>query len=264
MFKTYIVEPLNKLINFAKTGLDDPDMLRRLADFRFDLNNLWTQLLVLVLIIVLLTFILDFILSHTIFGNSYRVFVAPGVIIHELSHAFFCLITGAKIKSISLFDKAGGSVTHEPSKIMIVGPILIAFAPLFLGITAIFIISRWVGLDEQINIFSLSFSGLRDFALRSFSAINFANYQNWLLIYFAFSIGITMTPSFQDFKNAFSPLLFLAAVIYIIVKAVDLPTDLSFIPIEKLILLLSSIVVLLIFSIILSMIFFAVTKLIKR
>jgi len=42
--------------------------------------------------------------------TSYILFI--GVVIHELSHAFFALITGAKITEVALFKPEGGSLGH--------------------------------------------------------------------------------------------------------------------------------------------------------
>lgn len=44
------------------------------------------------------------------FFSSYLLF--PGVMIHELSHAFFALITGARITEIALFKPDGDSLGH--------------------------------------------------------------------------------------------------------------------------------------------------------
>ncbi len=65
--------------------------------------------------------------------RPFRFFVAPGVIIHEYSHALACLITGAKIHEIKLFKKEGGHVKHEPPKwppkFTFFSKVLISFAP---------------------------------------------------------------------------------------------------------------------------------------
>ena len=44
------------------------------------------------------------------FFSNYALFV--GVIIHELSHAFFALITGAKVVEVALFKPENGSLGH--------------------------------------------------------------------------------------------------------------------------------------------------------
>ncbi len=43
----------------------------------------------------------------------FRLFVAPGIIVHEYSHALACLITGTKIHEIRLFKREGGHVKHD-------------------------------------------------------------------------------------------------------------------------------------------------------
>ncbi len=45
-------------------------------------------------------------------GKIYRIFVTPGILVHELSHALACLLMGAKVTDMTIFDKEGGHVTH--------------------------------------------------------------------------------------------------------------------------------------------------------
>jgi hypothetical protein len=48
------------------------------------------------------------------FGKFFfRIFIAPGIIVHEYSHALACLLTGTKIVEIKLFKTEGGHVRHE-------------------------------------------------------------------------------------------------------------------------------------------------------
>lgn len=53
---------------------------------------------------------------YEVFGSAEayfcNYFLFPGVIIHELSHAFFALITGAKITELALFKPENGSLGH--------------------------------------------------------------------------------------------------------------------------------------------------------
>lgn len=59
---------------------------------------------------------------------------APGVIIHELAHAFFCLIFGIKIYKINLFrfNRISGYVTHsEPRSFF--ASFFISFGPLLVN-----------------------------------------------------------------------------------------------------------------------------------
>lgn len=234
-------------------------------DFKaLNLSNHFVELIILIITILVLSGIINAILSRTILGKNYRVFVAPGVILHELAHAFFCLVTGAKIKSVALFDADGGSVTHEQPKIPILGTLLIAFAPLLIGVVAIFFISKWIGLrSETIDFGRISLSEIMNIGKSTLSAINFSYLKNWLLLYLVFSIAITMTPSAQDLKNAFLSFLGAFLIIFLAVHFF-FPGSLSHMPIDRLLLVLSTVTVLLIFALLFSIIIFAITKLFSR
>lgn len=71
----------------------------------------------------------------------------PGTIIHELSHALFAVITGAKVKEISFFDndkKTLGHVTYQakgPFFLQAVQHSLTACAPIIVGLASFVLIS---------------------------------------------------------------------------------------------------------------------------
>jgi hypothetical protein len=68
------------------------------------------------------------------FNYFYSILTAPGVMVHELAHAFFCLLTGVRIRKISLFrfDKVAGYVIHdEPTGFF--SSFLISFGPLIIN-----------------------------------------------------------------------------------------------------------------------------------
>lgn len=154
-----------------------------------------------ILIIFALGFCLDFFLKRA-FYSSYRVFVAPGIILHELSHAFACLLTGAKVKEVSFFDKNGGYVKHEKPKLPIIGQVIISLAPLAVGIVAVFILSRFLISDKSL-LLDLSF---RPENLNRISAailsIHLLSLKNIIILYLVATVAVTMSPSFKDFTNA--------------------------------------------------------------
>lgn len=162
-----------------------------------------TELIAILIIAALIDYL--FVRSFAFF--VYRILVAPGIIVHELSHAFFCLITGAKITSVSLFKKEGGSVTHTNSKIPLVGNILISLAPLAVGVMFVYLLSNYLGLNHI-----GSWENLKNFTTL-----------NWLIFYLIFSIAVTMTPSRQDIFNIAVSL----AVLIIIFTLLYLYADLS-------------------------------------
>ncbi len=104
--------------------------------------------------------------------------LSPGVIIHELSHAFFCLITGTKIYKVVIFQfsEIAGYVEHQRAT-NIFSSFLISFGPLFLNTT-------------------LAFFLFQKFALK-WDSIN-----SLILLYFAISISLSAIPSNAD-GNAF-------------------------------------------------------------
>ncbi len=67
----------------------------------------------------------------------FRLAMAPGVIVHELSHALFCILGGVKIYKIKLFSfsnksKVAGYVTHEDPESFWQN-FLISFGPFFIN-----------------------------------------------------------------------------------------------------------------------------------
>lgn len=218
----------------------------------------------LIIGVLILASLVNFFLSNSVLGKSYRIFVAPGVIIHELSHAFACLVTGAKISKVSLFDKEGGKVEHGSSKIPIIGQVLISTAPLIFGIVIVYLLSQKIGL-EKVNFESMKLSYSEIFSsIKNFTSnIDFGNRENLILIYLVFSLTVTMSPSRQDFKNIMFSIVvifFLALIVYQF-KHFDMSK--ITIPVEV-VTMLSTTLFLLILVLLLSIILYMVTKLISR
>lgn len=173
----------------------------------------------LLLVVVILSYVIDFFLSRSIFGPKYRIFLAPGVIVHELAHGFACFATGAKVSEMSLFEKDGGHVRHTKPRIPIIGPVIISLAPLIAGIVLIFFSSRYLSSSDY-NVFKFGFSSKAVVAANISIIKNLAHFslRNWILFYIVISVAVTMIPSRQDFLNAFFPLLVLILVFLIVSK----------------------------------------------
>lgn len=62
--------------------------------------------------------------------KQYLALVAPGVAVHELSHAIACIVTGARIQQIQLFGADGGFVKYQPSPLPLSEAVII-LAPLW-------------------------------------------------------------------------------------------------------------------------------------
>lgn len=169
------------------------------------------NLLIQFIVLLLLAYLVNYFLVQSFFGYKWRVFVAPGVIVHELSHAFGCLITGAKITKISLFSKDGGCVEHQKSPIPIFGPIIISMAPLIIGIIIFFFLAKIIHLENICNINS-TFINIKSI----YKNIDFTNWGNILIIYLLLSVAVTMTPSWQDLVNIIIPIIILVGIVYLL------------------------------------------------
>ncbi len=65
----------------------------------------------------------------------YSLLTAPGVVVHEIGHLFFCLLSGVKIYKIKLFQfnkTVAGFVEHEEPRYFIQA-VLISFGPLMVN-----------------------------------------------------------------------------------------------------------------------------------
>lgn len=142
-----------------------------------------------------------------------------GVLIHESSHALFCLITGGRIVSFRVSSNAG-SVSHFEPKVPIVGNILIAIGPLIGGFIVFGLINYFF-----FNLVDLP-NNVWQQVLWIFSQINLLKLSGWLMLFLCLNIGVIVGPSLQDLKNiwpvvvlalfvpasALSPVLTLAVV----------------------------------------------------
>ena len=176
---------------------------------------LWLVLLFLV------SFILNSLWRKIFLGKKYRIFLAPGVIIHELSHALACRLTGAKIKEINFFLWDGGYVKHSKSKIPILGEFFISFAPVLGGIGTLFIFSLIFDLRFTLEIVNFQQLFFQDSIILIQEILystkqNWLSWQFWLFLYLIISIIICLIPSKEDIKNAFGGILiiFLLGLIF--------------------------------------------------
>lgn len=216
------------------------------------------QFAIIIFAILILSFGINMMLSYAT-GGLYRIFVAPGIILHELSHALFCLLTGAKVVSINLFKKDGGEVKHGHSKIPILGSILISLSPFVIGALAIFFLSKYIGFKSiDISDFSLNAQSIVHWFADSIKSIDFSNAKTVIAFYLVLSIAVTMTPSVQDMRNIIFSILVLLIIIFIVFKYTAFRPNLSFLFTPELASILITVLALLILAFILSIVIFAI------
>jgi len=182
-------------------------------------------------------------------GWVYRVLVAPGVIIHELSHALGCLLTFSKIQSINVFKRDGGELKHSGSPIPLIGNVIISLMPVVVGVGILYFLPNLFVIFhlQQINIQQVNLSHPELARLDSHLArqvsgslemlkqvqhdifnlqflknlLNFIPYsyfswQFWVFVYLIFNLVATMAPSSQDIKVIGWDLLVLAGIFYLL------------------------------------------------
>lgn len=218
------------------------------------------NLAILFAVLLVTAYLTNYFLVRSFLGFRWRIFVAPGVIIHELSHAIICILMFAKITKISFFDKDGGSVTHQKSPIPVLGPILISVAPLVAGIVLFYFLGKTIHIEN-----SLSIPAMFDNLKMIYRTIDFSSWYNIVIIYLLLSVAVTMTPSWQDLVNMLTPLIILVGVFYALIRFTDyIHLDNYAILILRLLPVLNLAVFILFICLIISLVLYGITKLIFR
>jgi hypothetical protein len=95
-------------------------------------------------------------------NNFLSKFLFIGITIHELAHAFACLILGVKIKKVKLFSFSEGYVVHNESRSYknIIISIFPFFFNLLIATIGIFILQREITLIYQILVIWVSISAI--------------------------------------------------------------------------------------------------------
>lgn len=156
-------------------------------------------------IALILTVTLSFRISAGLAKNLnfgiYRAILAPGIIIHELSHAVGCFITGARIVDLNLLDKNGGEVKHEQPAVPVLGMLIISTAPLVSGLLIVFLLLNRVGVNinpDDINFNFREVMPLLNHMVQLLINIDWAKPINYLYIYLLISLTVTISPSKTD------------------------------------------------------------------
>lgn len=165
------------------------------------MNELWASTVFLRTFLVLLGLILVIsfyamkwwveLLPFTFF----RVLITPGIAIHEYSHALACLLVGAPVSSITIFDKNGGRVVHGNAKIKIIGPVIIAMAPIAGALLMFALIGFLLNHPFKIDVSSFE---------RFFNSLGRVRWTDWRVYFYLYAcinLMMTIAPSKQDFKN---------------------------------------------------------------
>ena len=161
--------------------------------------------------------------------------IAPGIAVHELSHALACVLMGAKVHSMVLFRSDGsGEVRHGPPKLKYIGDVVIALAPLAGCSLCLFLLGLL--LRSPVNLYEASAEGVhanqltflwemaglvcRDLGM-AVQTTSLLSWRTWVFLYFAVCFTLGMAPSRQDLKNGAAGIVVLTLIVLILHLVVD-------------------------------------------
>lgn len=161
------------------------------------------------------SYVINWLLIRSIIRKRYRLFVAPGVVVHELSHALGCLVTKSTITDINFWKPSGGHVEYlrpnDPLLRLVHDPI-IALAPIWGTFLFLGLISFWLVPDLIRSTYVSDLSIIQNLNL----FLDFKNWQTWLYLYLVTSAVATMAPSRTDIKYALESLVVLTLILIIL------------------------------------------------
>ena len=152
-----------------------------------------------------------------IFGEKFYIYLtAPGIMIHELGHVFFCIVFRHRIKEVKLFspedDGTLGYVSHvfEVNNLYHrIGNFFIGTGPVWFGLAVICLLSRLL-LPGGMSAADASFlENAVNFLSGLFSFSFWTRWQSWLWIYLVLSVAAHITLSKADLEGAADGLVFL-------------------------------------------------------
>ncbi len=195
--------------------------------------------------VLVLAFMLDY-LSQVVRGraarilgrNAYTYLTAPGVMVHELGHAFFCVIFRHRIVSMHLFkpgsDGTLGSVQHSYNPRSIyqrIGNFFIGTGPIWFGTTLVCLLAWYLlgssasdairNVAPSNNSAGLAAIGSKVFALvlqllmLLFRPSVVSSWQFWIFAYLLFCIGSHITLSRSDMNGAAGGFVALVALVFL-------------------------------------------------
>ena len=171
--------------------------------------------------------------------NAYIYLTAPGVMIHELGHAFFCVTFLHKIVKMQLFSpKADGTLGHvdhsynPKSTYQKIGNFFIGTGPIWFGTATIYLLSQILldhsaeshvaGMTSSDAAFDFVAIGQQVLAgaWQLFAGMvhpqMFSSWQFWLFVYLVFCIGSHITLSPPDIAGAWRGFVSLVAFMLIV------------------------------------------------
>ena len=181
------------------------------------------------IVIVFTSFGIEKLWSKYISIKAVRFFLFPGAVIHELSHAFICLITGTTIKELNIFKLENGSIQYDRPKIPFLFDFFIATSPIFGCAFILILISIILGnpirVDETLpNEMTFSFKIVFDYAknfldmiwltLNAFWNSGFHSISSIIFIIASIIFTVSMAPHKSDLKYIVLGFIILGLILF--------------------------------------------------
>lgn len=86
----------------------------------------------------------------------FRLWLLPGVVVHEIAHMIGCVLTGTPVEAFSFWSQSGGHVVHHKPKYAFLQPI-ISLAPIPVGIfLLLFLVRQLSWQNTVVSLISLT------------------------------------------------------------------------------------------------------------
>jgi len=187
-------------------------------------------LLLWVAVATVLSYVIERLWTDYTSGRYFRYALAPGIVVHELSHLAACLLTGAKVGRVVLFGPSGGSVEHAKPKMPLLGQPIISLAPVAGCTLALWgvwwLFSGRLGLQlSQLPEVELSAPGAVELwrvmrtlfvdAFRQVFSRRFLSLEGLAFLYLVLTFSICMGPSRADLRHALLGLAAIGAIVFL-------------------------------------------------
>lgn len=182
------------------------------------------------IVIIFASFGIEKLWSKYLNTKIVKSFLFPGTVIHELSHAFLCLITGTTIKDLNIFRIENSSgLQHDRPKVPYLFDFFIAISPIFgcafVLILASIILGNPIKVSESLpNEMSFSMKLVFDYArnfldmirltLNAFWKIGFHSISSILFIIASIIFTVSMAPHKRDIKYIVLGFIILGTILF--------------------------------------------------
>lgn len=182
------------------------------------------------IVIIFTSFGIEKLWSKYLNAKIVKTFLFPGSVIHELSHALLCLVTGTTIKELNIFKlENSGGMQHDRPKVPYLFDFFIATSPIFGCASVLIIISIILGNPIQVseslpNEITFSMKLVFDYAknfldmiwltLNAFWKIGFHSISSTLFIIASIIFTVSMAPHKRDIKYIVLGFIILGAVLF--------------------------------------------------